>query len=271
MPAIILPSKITRPPEWVPKININNQFGARLKAGFLASIHGRVLGNNYPATYDTGVTRPVGKYGVSLRGTTTADGAKIASGGISSILPAASHLTCSMLVRINTTGSRRILIGDYDSAGSNGAFSIEQTAASKWRMLVVNTSPISIEFTSSASVTTGWHFVDLVQTSSRLDGYVDGVNVGSQTMTNVRRAGVDMRIGRSGAFPSLGFDGDVVYCYFFDKAYSNEELALLRRDYLQIIAPVQRKIWIAVPAAPSGFSPYWAANSNQLLGVGTYA
>lgn len=231
---------------------------------------GTTRGNDYPLTYDSGVRFPLSQYGHQMRGTTTADGAKIASGGIGSILPAASHLTCSMMVRINTTGSRRILIGDYDSGGANGAFSIEQTAASKWRMLVVNTTPTAIEFTSGANVTTGWHFVDLVQTSTSLIGYVDGAQVGSQTMSFVRRAGVDMRVGRGGAVTTLGFDGDIAYCYFFDCAMSVAELQLLRTNPGQIFRRPQQRSRVGVSSPPTGFLGAWARQRAQVIGAGVH-
>lgn len=239
-----LPSNLL--PTQPAQLDRDNVFAQSCRLAFVGSMRGVTRGNDYPLTYDSGVTHPLSQYGHQLRGTTTADGAKIASGGISTIMPAASHMTCSMLIRVNTTGSRRLIIGDFDSAGNNGAFGIEQTAASKWRMLVVNTAPTSIEFTSASNVTTGWHFVDLVQTSSSLIGYVDGVQVGSQTMTGVRRAGTDMRVGRGGAFTSLGFDGDIAYCYFFDRAMSVAELLSLRSNPTQIFRLPQQRSRVGV-------------------------
>lgn len=38
----------------------------------------------------------------------------------------------------------------------------------------------------------------------------------------------------------------------------------------QIFAPLQRRIWVGSAAAGGTFKPYWAVNSNQILGTGTY-
>lgn len=230
-------------------LDYDNAFAESCRLAFVGSMMGVTRGNDYPLTYDSGVTFPLGLYGHQMRGTTTADGAKIASAGIGSVLSGSSPLTCMMLVRVATTGSRRILIGDYDSAGNNGAFSIEQTATSKWRMLVVNTTPISLEFTSGTSVTTGWHWVEFTQNSSSLVGYVDGAQVGFQTMTGSRRAGNDLRIGRGGAFTSVGFDGDIACCYIFDRVLSDQERLWVRTNPGQIFRYPQNRSKVGVAAS----------------------
>lgn len=221
----------------------DNLFAQSCRLAFVGSMHGVTRGNDYAVTYDSGVTHPLGQYGHQMRGTTTADGAKIAPEGLASVLPTTSAFTCAMLLRVNSLGSRRIFVGDFNTAGTSASFYIEQTAANKYKFAVINTAPIEITFTSGANVTTGWHFVEMTQNASVLYGYLDGALLGQQTMSATRRVGTstDLRVGRGGAYTSLGFDGDVAYCYFFDKAFPLADLQVLRSNPTQIFKlPRQR-------------------------------
>lgn len=173
------------------------------------------------------------------------------TGGSGTIMSASTY-TLMLLVRVNSLGSRRIILADYDVTGATAGISIEQTSANLWWMQQISTVPQQIPVSASAtSVTTGWHWLEIVFVQSvAFNAYVDGVNITNETSSavlNPRRSGPDYRVGRPGAYPSLGFDGDVAFHGAWNRALSDAERASIRTNPWQLFSPLRRKVIAFAP------------------------
>ena len=241
----------------------DNVFGASCVAAWVGGVQGFSAGNNYAAVPNSGVSFVDSPYGIAQRSGAGPDGVKIASGGLDSLsLPVAGSFTATMLVKIVSLGTRRIFMGDYSSAATNHSIEMEQTAGDKWQIQAVNVAPTALPSpVGSITVTTGWHWCDLVcdRVNSVITAFVDGVSNSTSAWTSNRRAGTDLRVGRPGAYTLLPFDGDIACAYFFSTPYQQNQLAQLRRDPAQIFkTPWQRSRVGAVVAASGNPWSYYA-------------
>lgn len=172
----------------------------------------------------------------------------------------ATEFTVMMLVRINSLGTRRIFLADFNAAGSVAGISFEQTSANLWWLQMVTTVPQAIPSTApiGISVTTGWHWCEITfKQNTAFNAYIDSVvqynDVGS-AVNNPRRAGVDYRIGRPGAYPGLPFDGDIAFHGCWNRRLSDQERASVRANPWQLFAPLRRP-WLTPAPAASAAQP----------------
>ena len=272
MASLILPSRRGAQPQWPVEIEQNNPLADGLAAlpGF--SLDGYDVVRGFRPTLDAGVTRQFGQYGKTLRGTTGADGFKLTtSGGFSGIVPAASKFTIMALVRVATTGSRRIMLGDFDAAGSNESVFIEQQAANTYRFGMVDTGPV-LRTIIGGSVSVGWHWIEFGWDGVNIQASVDGFVLAPVGAPTQRRAGNDMRALRAGAFTSLGFDGDMAFLGMWKRYTPSEERLAIRNNPWQLYRPLQRRIWVAVAgggaatATPSGAASLAASGDVSASG-----
>lgn len=201
---------------------------------------------------DSGVTEVAGIYGRALRGTTTASGFNLTAGvGLSGLVPASSQLTIMALIRVATTGSRRIFLADFNSGGTLESICMEQQAANTWRFYQADTGGSALA-SSGGTVTVGWHWVEFGWNGSTVQGVVDGVALSSAAATNPRRAGVDLRALRPGAVTSLGFDGDMAFLGVWKRNVPELERIQIRENPWALYRPADRRVWLSDVAGGGG-------------------
>lgn len=181
------------------------------------------------------------QYGVALRPGAAPAGLKFTPTGGFGAIASDSTYTVMMLVRVNSLGTRRVIAADWDVAGSNESFVIEQTAGNAWWIRHVSVSLQTSPASASSTVTTGWHWLELTFTQwVAAQAYVDNVLIGSDSSSAInspRRAGSDYRLGRAGAYPSgLNFDGDIAFHAVWNRVLSDKERAQVRANPAQLFS-----------------------------------
>lgn len=202
-----------------------------------------------------------------MRGTTTADGFNLALGaGFNSLAPVASPYTVMALVRVATTGSRRIFLADFSSDGVNESICMEQQAANTWRFYHADSGGSAVASTG-VTVTTGWHWVELGWDGAQLQGRVDGAAMSAAAAVNPRRAGTDLRALRGGAFTSLGFDGDIAFIGIWKRFVPIVERGSIRANPWQLYQPTKRNAVFGVGGGATNYTLTASAGSYTLTGI----
>lgn len=240
MPILALPQANSRQPQGVTQLQRSNQLCAGI-ASLLNMATKQDVVTRKVWTLESGASvRPLDG-SMNLLCGAGPDGIKPpVTGGVGTVVSGTAY-TLMLLARVNSLGTRRILLADYDVTGATAGISIEQTAANTWWLQHINTFPQQVPVAaSSASVTTGWHWLEIVFAQSvAFDAYVDGVNIThdvSSAITNPRRSGPDYRIGRPGAYPGLPFDGDIAFHGAWNRRLSDQERAAIRANPWQLFA-----------------------------------
>lgn len=202
---------------------------------------------------EAGATINGTQYGKALRPGSAPAGYKPANVTDLSSFVSTTEYTLMLLVRVNSLGTRRFICADFSSGGIAESVNIEQNASNQWVTYHVNASNQWLGLSPNLAVTTGWHWVEIVfKQGSGFFGVVDDeVNASdvSGAASVARRAGADYRVGRPGAYPGLGFDGDIAFHGAWNRAVSNPERASIRANPWQLFAPLRRP-WLT--PAPSG-------------------
>lgn len=187
-----------------------------------------------------------------------------------------SEYTLMARVRVNSLGSRRFFLGDYNSSGAGASINWEQTAAGQWWLMHANTASQQVG-DPGGSVTIGWHWLEVVfRKGAFYKAYVDGAlisNITGSVLNSDMAAGVDYRIGRCGAYTLLGFDGDVAFVASWDRALRDDLRAAIRADRWAVCAPEAHSKWWLVPnsSAPTGMTALTSLSAAIQLGLSVTA
>jgi hypothetical protein len=199
---------------------------------------------------DGGVAYVPSPYGIAQRGSTVADGAALDAVGFTGLFPVApATWSVMILARVATTGSRRIIAADYGAAGTGESFVMEQRSGNDWRFYIVTPAPATRTLTGGA-VSVGWHWLEFTCDGASLYGFDNGAQFATTTIPASLRTGTDYRIGRGGAFTSLGFDGDIAAHFVFSQLVDGSARAEIRNDPWSLFAP--RSIWVPTYTPPPG-------------------
>lgn len=237
-----------------------------------------------PGTVESGASLVPTKYGMALRSGSGPAGMKPAGVTDANSFLSATEFTVMMLVRINSLGTLRVILGDYDATGSGSAFSISmyQDSTNVWFIGHVNPQPIFIPASAGAgTVTLGWHWLELTfKQNVSITSYVDGAQLAtdvSSAVTNPRRAGTDYRIGRAGAASTWAFDGDIAFHGCWNRMLLPAERASVRANPWQLFAPINDATFsIVVPAISSitltsGSDVEDSSSATAIINTGVYA
>lgn len=233
----------------------------------LLSLGGYDPVRNFVPAVDLAVTKTAGRYGRVMRGTTTAAGLRLTAGtGLSSLVPTNSPFTVMVLLRVATTGSRRIIFADFDAAGANESICLEQRSTNDWRFYTVDTGPAAQQFVGG-TVTVGWHWVEFGWDGTNLQTRIDGTSFGPVGSLNPRRAGTDLRALRGGAFTSLGFDGDIAFLGIWKRYVPTNERDSIRANPWQLYQPTKRNAVFGVGGGATNYTLTASAGSYSLTGI----
>lgn len=250
--AITVVAKIIQPQVGTP-IDYSNPItrGVSSLINFNGTAYDTMRGKLLPA--DSGVKFVPSNNGTAMRGGSGPDGVQVTSTGTFSEIASTSEFSLSMLVRINSLGTRRLITADYNSAGSSAGISIEQTALNYWWPQIITTVPQALPnaAVTTMSVTTGWHWVEITfKQNVGYYVYIDGILLYSDTgsaVNNPRRSSDNYRIGRGGAYTGLPFDGDIAFHGVWNRVITDAERLEIRTNPWQLFAPT-RKFLLTAPA-----------------------
>lgn len=249
MPSLITPTRVNRQPYQTARVDASTELGRLLAASVTGSQYTNLIGGRDIALA-AGVSRVQSPHGVAFQHSAT-DGnvAFGASGGMPTVVAAGTSFSVFMRIFVPTIGVRQALFADHDAAGTNESINIEITAANQWRFVVVGAGSATGTILSAAIVTTGWHDVLAVfRFGVGTQIYVDGVSVGAVAFTINLRAGVALRLGSFGTYPTICFQGRTAVCHVFRGDVSGYLPKLIDNPWQVYKAPPRRLLGTAVSA-----------------------
>ena len=203
------------------------------------------------AALEVGASVVPTRHGIGLRGTqggTGAAGFKVAEGGFSKLVPVTSPFTVFTRIYVREIGKNLIILADYSSSASPDTTSIaietntNNTLSAYFAVGGVQTG------VTGGTLSIGWHDVAFRYNGSRYSLALNGAQVAQVGNSSPRNAGTDFRALRGGAYPTVGFSGDMIALSIHARALSDDELVRLRANPWQLFKPVQRRIYFDMGA-----------------------
>lgn len=248
----ILPTLLTRQPQQPARVDVSTELGRMLAATVTGSQYLEPV-SKAGITLAAGVSRAATQHGIAFQHS-AADGSVGfgATGGMSTVVVPGTAVSVFLRVFVSVLGVRQALFADHDAAGTNESFNIEITAANAWRLAAAETGGVARTITTAASaVTAGWHDVLAVHRpgiGNQL--YIDGISVGTLAFTASLRAGVALRLGSFGTYPTLCFQGRTAVAHIFRGDVSGYLSRLIDNPW-QVLESPPRRLW-AGSVAPAG-------------------
>ena len=202
-------------------------------------------------------------YGIALKGNGSNAGLQLtrSSGvGFEDIVPAASEITVMALVRVNSLGTRRIFFADSDSAGLTNRIILEQQAANNYRLRIINGGGTAVTVTGGTA-TTGWHWIEITHDGVNLEGFLDGVSLGTAACSlprgkNAGGAASSARFLRNGDGTTLASDFDGQCLFVWSRVLSSVERRKVRQNPWQVYSAADDLYQSILVTAAAGGTTY---------------
>jgi len=172
--------------------------------------------------------------------------------------------TVSLWIYPRNVTTRNMAFGDFNSGGTGLNLNVDLNTFASNR-IGLRSGNNQLELTT-ASVANRWYFVVASKIASiNVAGYLDGNYIGSLTYIQTTTGDGTVSIGRSGAYNSNYFNGQIDDVRIWSRALSASEVRQLYQLGRGNMPRIRQRRYTEEVA---GFKAYWANRRSRIIGAG---